>query len=66
MFPEKLKFENGEYRTLKPNLAFGLTYWLSSDVEDDKTKQAGKTASLSTWAPLNVQSCNYPTFFLPA
>ena len=50
-FPEKLFYENGNYRTTKKNQVLDLIYLLSSEIDKGKTKQACISASLSTQAP---------------
>jgi hypothetical protein len=57
-FPEKLEYENGNYRTTKINQVLELFPRLPRVLKGDNIERADISAGSSTWAPLNAQSCN--------
>jgi site-specific DNA recombinase len=51
IFPEKLEFEKGQYRTPRINEVVNLILLKSKELQTHKNKQADNYADLSTWAP---------------
>ena len=51
IFSEKLVFDKGKYRTMKPNSVIALLLNVRDDFEEIKREKVGKKTNLSNYAP---------------
>ena len=51
IFPEKMQYFGGEYRTNRLNEVFSLICSMDKGFENKRNEKVGKNTDLSSWAP---------------